>query len=109
MDMESPKRYADKKENIDDLKTAAEHEAIILRFQQTGYLDRDDAIKKYKEFNDNHPEYYMAMSVATQAAGTAAYIGDVPDEVIVKNLKDQLLYLAGKKLSEGANHAKPTT
>ena len=54
-----------------DATTALEHEAIILRFQQTGCLDREDAIKKYKEFNDDHPEYYMAMSVATKAAGTA--------------------------------------
>lgn len=92
-----------------DATTALEHEAIILRFQQTGCLDREDAIKKYKEFNDDHPEYYMAMSVATKTAGTAAYIGDVSGRTIVENLQKQLLFLAGKKLSEGANHAKPTT
>lgn len=93
----------------DDATTALEHEAVILHFQQTGCLDREDAIKKYREFNDNHPDYYVAMRAVTVSAGTAAYIGDVPDEVIVKNLKDQFLYLAGKKLSEGTNHAKPTT
>ena len=33
-----------------DLKTIAEHTQIISHYQNTGYLDREDAIKKYKKF-----------------------------------------------------------
>ena len=99
------KGYIDSKKAADDVKTATEHETIILRYKQTGYLNRDEAIKKYREFNDNHPDYYVAMRAATVSTGTAAYIGDVPNDVLVMNLDDQLFYLTGKKLLEGLNHA----
>lgn len=109
MDIDSIQRNVNQRKSVDDLKTAAEHGAIIGRFQQTGCLDREDAIKKYNEFNVNHPEYYASMSVAATASGTATYIWDVSDRTIVENLQKQLLFLAGKKLSEGANHAQSTT
>lgn len=88
------------KKEKDDVKTATEHAEIILRYQQTGYLDRDDAIKKYKEFNNDHPDYYGPMRVATVSAGTAVYIEDerIPDSVIVGNLNQQFLWLTEKNL-----------
>lgn len=105
MNFDSLKNAINAKEAKDDLTTIAEHSAILLRYKQTGYLDRDDAIKKYREFNDNHPDYYVAMRVATVSAGAAAYIGDVPNDVLVMNLDDQLFYLTGKKMLDVLNHA----
>lgn len=91
------------KKEKDDAKTVAEHAEIILRYQKTGYLDRDDAIKKYKKFNDDHLDYYVLMRAATASAGTAVYIEDerIPESVIVGNLNQQLLWLTGKNLLEG--------
>ncbi len=85
---------------IDDAKTAAEHEAIILKYHQTGILDRDDAIKKYNEFNTNHPEYYINMTVIASASGSAVSIDRVSDNVVIGNLQAQLDYLIGKKITE---------
>lgn len=88
------------KKQMDDAKTAAEHEAIISNYLSTGYLNRDEAIKKYKDFNNDHPEYYFPMRVTTISAGTTALIDDVPDNIIVGNLNQQLIYLTGKNLLE---------
>lgn len=109
MDLNFVKQMNDLKKAKDDATTIAEHSAILLHYKQTGCLDRDDAIKKYREFNDNHPDYYVAMRAATVAAGTVAHIGDVPNDVLVMNLDSQLFYLTGKKVLEDLNHAQPTT
>lgn len=109
MDLNFVKQINDIKKTKDDATTIAEHSAIILHYRQTGRLDRDDAIKKYREFNDNYPDYYVAMRAATVSAGTAAYIGDVPNDTLVMNLDDQLFYLTGKKMLEDLSHAQPTT
>lgn len=88
------------KEKKDDATTATEHAAIILRYVQTGWLDRDDAVKKYKKFNDDHKDYWLAMTATTALAGTAADIEDerIPDSVIIGNLNQQLLFLTGENL-----------
>ena len=86
------------KKQIDDTKTAAEHEAIILKYQNTGYLDRVDAIQKYNNFNDSHPEYYISMTTAATVLGSAAQIDQVSNDVIVGNLKAQLLYITRKNM-----------
>ena len=109
MDLNFVKQINDIKKTKDDATTIAEHSAILLHYRQTGCLDREDAIKKYREFNDNHPDYYVAMRAATVSAGTAAYIGDVPNDTLVMNLDDQLFYLTGKKMLEDLSHAQPTT
>lgn len=88
------------RKKADDVKTAAEHEAIILKYQQTGILDRDDAIKKYNDFNTNHPEYYTSMTITAMVSGSAVPIDRTPDNVIVGNLQAQLTYLIGKKITE---------
>lgn len=92
------------RKQLDDAKTAAEHESIILRYQRTGELDRDDAIKKYKDFNDAHPDYYVSMTTIATVSSSAELIDNVPDNVIVGNLTAQLAYLAGKKITEGRNN-----
>ena len=88
------------KEVKDDATTIAEYMAIIMRYMQTGWLDRDDAIKKYNDFNNDHPDYYISLRAATISAGTAAKIDEVSADVIVGNLNQQLLYLTGKNLLE---------
>ncbi len=109
MNFDILKDTIDVKKTKDDVTTIAEHTAILRHYKQTGYLERRDAIKKYKEFNDNHPEYYLAMKAVATQNGTAVQIDeDIPDEVIVGNLNQQLLYLTGKNLLEELNHAKPT-
>ena len=86
------------RKQVDDAKTAAEHESIILRYQRT------DAIKKYKDFNDTHPDYYVSMTAVTTVSGSAGLINNAPDNVIVGNLQAQLVYLAGKKITEDRNN-----
>lgn len=88
------------KNQTDDAKTAAEHEFIILKYQKTRYLDREDAIKKYKDFNTNHPEYYLPMRTNTISKGTAVLIDEVSNDTIVDNLNQQLRYLISKNLLE---------
>ncbi len=107
MDLDFVKQMNDIKKTKDDAITIAEHSAILLHYKQTGHLERSDAIKKYKEFNDNHPEYYLAMKAVATQNGTAVQI-DIPDEVIIGNLNQQLLYLTGKNLLEELKHDQPT-
>ena len=99
------------KKTKDDATTIAEHSAILLHYKQTGCLDRDDAVRKYKEFNDSHREYYLAMTATANRSGTLVQIDgkDISDEIIIGNLNQQLLYLTGKNLLEDLNHAQPTT
>ncbi len=81
-----------------DLKTIAEHTQIISHYQNTGYLDREDAIKKYKKFNDDHPDYYAGMMTGAKMSGTDIQIDDVDDNnIIVGNMQKQVEYLLGKK------------
>ena len=67
-------------------------------------MDRADAIKKYKDFNDAHPDYYVSMAAVTTISGSAGLIDNAPDNVIVGNLQAQLVYLTGKKITEGRNN-----
>ena len=81
-----------------DLKTIAEHTQIISHYHNTGYLDRDDALRKYKKFNDDHPDYYAGMTLGAKISGTAVQIDDVDDNnIIVGNMKKQVEYLLAKK------------
>lgn len=111
MDLNFVKQINDIKKTKDDATTIAEHSAILLHYRQTGYLDRDDAVRKYKEFNDSHREYYLAMTATANRSGTLVQIDgkDISDEIIIGNLNQQLLYLTGKNLLEDLNHAQPTT
>ena len=76
-------------ELADDAKTIAEHSSLILTYRQTGNLNREDAIRKYKEFNTKHPEYCAGIEASRM---TGAHV--IP-----------VMYIGGKKLLEGLNHA----
>ena len=82
---------------IDNKKTIAEHTAIILTYQNTGFLDKENAIKKYKDFNLMHPNYYATMKLETCLTNTNINIEDAPSDVIINNLSAQLLWLAGEE------------
>lgn len=88
----------------DDAKTVIEHEAIILHYLSTGQLDRDDAIKKYKNFNDNHTEYYTGISVSAATTNSLCSIESLPNYAIIANLNAQLFYLTGKNILDGMNN-----
>ena len=85
---------------LDNEKTIAEHEKIILRYFQTGILDRADAIRKYKEFNIKHPEYCAAIESCRISGGNVFPLENMPDGDIVVNLNRQLMHLGGKNLLE---------
>lgn len=83
---------------INEQKTAAEHEFIILHYLQTGQLDRNDAINKYINFNSSHPDYCKAVNAVIVVSGNSCPIGNLPNGAIVDNLNAQLFYLTGKNL-----------
>lgn len=89
---------------VNEQKTAAEHEFIILRYLQTGQLDRDDAIKKFIDFNSSHPDYCKTVNAAAAVSGNLCPIGNLPNGVIVENLNTQLFYLTGKNLLNNNSH-----
>lgn len=53
-------------ELTDDAKTIAEHISLILTYCQTGFLNREEAIRKYKEFNTKHQEYCAGVEAFTE-------------------------------------------
>ena len=89
---------------MNEQKTAAEHEFIILHYLQTGQLDRDDAIKKFIDFNSSHPDYCKTVNAAAAVSGNLCPIGNLPNGVIVENLNTQLFYLTGKNLLNNNSH-----
>lgn len=98
--------YDNKKiaELADSAKTIAEHGAIILTFRQTGKLDRDDAITKYKEFNVKHPEYCAGVEASRLTGAHVIPLEEMSDGDIVANLNYQLMYIGEKNLLEGLNN-----
>lgn len=86
---------------FDDAKTIAEHYKIITEYRATGRLDREDAIRKYTEFNRSHPEYITAVNLQGAVFHNVAPMENLSDWDIVANLNQQLMYLGGKNLLEG--------
>ena len=82
---------------IDTQKTIAEHTAIILNYKNTGFLDKVNAIKKYKDFNIIHPDYYATISSASLVSSQLINIEDASTEVIIRNIYSQLLWLTGEE------------
>ncbi len=84
---------------FDDAKTMAEHESIIKRYRLTGQLDRADAIQKYIEFNQAHPEYIATINVQVAMLNVVP-MQSLCDMDVVANLNSQLIFLGGKNLLE---------
>ena len=80
-----------------DLKTLAEHDAIIRIYSRTGYLDRQDALKKYQRFNEDHPDYLIFMNAkAATGSNRIVPLESMTDIDIVGNLSEQFEYLVEK-------------
>lgn len=94
---------------LDDEKTIAEHKKIILTYLRTGFLDKADAIKKYKDFNDKHKDYYAAVCIGGTIANNLTSIENMPPQAIIGNLNQQLVFLCGKNLLEEWNNGQPAT
>lgn len=92
-------------EQADDLKTALEHEQIILNYLKTGLIDREHAIKKYSDFNASHPTYYTMINLSGAVNQNIAPLNQLSDNDIVVNLNQQLIFLSGKNLLGGNNNA----
>lgn len=92
------------KKSIDDAKTIAEHERIIMRYCSTGKLDREDAIEKYKDFNNSHPEYKASVNIQGAIFHNVVPMENLSDFDVVRNLQLQLLHLGEKNLLEGMNN-----
>ena len=83
--------------DINNANTIAEHTTIILTYKNTGCLDKENAIKKYKNFNSMHPDYYAVMSLETCLTNTNINIENASTEVIINNITSQLIWLAGEE------------
>ncbi len=91
---------------VDDVKTLAEHEAIILRYKRTGLLDRERAIQVYQEFCVKNPGYAAAVLAQTAVRHNGVDLAMASDDVIVGNLNQQIMYCGGKNLLEGLCNGK---
>lgn len=81
--------------DIDKEKIIEEHSSIICNYNKTGFLDRENAIEKYIAFNKKYYEYYSKKEVIITATNTSIKINDATNDVIIDNLKSQLLWLTG--------------
>lgn len=88
-------------ELTDDEKTIMEYEVIILRFLQTGMLDRADAIAKCKKFNRTHPQYAAIIELQNALDNNRNSREDLTDEKIIYNMNLQLIYISGRNMLEG--------
>lgn len=82
--------------NIDEEQTVYEHSKIIDNYKKSGQIDRDDAIKKYNDFNRKHPDYYLTLNFVTSISNTKINIIETDNNTLIENLKAQLLWLLRK-------------
>lgn len=82
--------------NIDEKQTVYEHSKIINNYKELGQIDRDDAIKKYNDFNRKHPDYYSNLNFVTSISNTKINITETDNNTLIANLESQLLWLLGK-------------
>lgn len=85
-------------EEIEKLTIIIGHSSLIQNYQQTGILDRQNALKKYKSFNARYPRYMSDVAKAASATNSSILIDEARDSVIANNLMLQLGWLQGKSL-----------
>ena len=81
--------------DIEKEKTIIEHSKIINDYKKLGIINRDEAIKKYLDFNSKHPDYYSNLNLVTTISNTKIKITEADNDTIITNLEAQLLWLQG--------------
>ena len=81
--------------DIEKEKTIIEHSKIINDYKNLGIINRDEAIKKYLDFNSNHPDYYLNLNLVTTISNTKIKITEADNDTLIANLKAQILWLQG--------------
>ena len=81
--------------DIDKDKIISEHHSIIQNYNKTGFLDRENAINKYIDFNRKYPEYNSKKEIVATVTNSSIKIDFATNDVIVDNLKAQLSWLVG--------------
>ena len=81
---------------IDKSKTIEEHSNIICTYYKFGTIDREDAIRKFRLFNEKHSDYCAASTTVFRANNSLDSIKNCSNEAIIENLKLQLAFLAGE-------------
>ncbi len=76
-------------------KNIAEREKIVYQFQTTGFLDRNDAIKKITSIQITDAELALATK-AKQAVSGSVNLYQVDDNLIISNMLFQIDFLKAK-------------
>ena len=76
-------------------KDIIERENIIRQFQTTGFLDRNDAIKKITSLQLTDSELALATKAKQKASG-CVNLYRVDDDLIISNMQFQIDFLKAK-------------
>ena len=76
------------------VKDIEERKQVILRYQLTGYLDRDDAIRKIQALRLTDTD--IAVATAASLAVSSTPFDKVPDQGIISELQMQTDILTAK-------------
>ena len=72
-----------------------EHQNIIRQFQITGFLDRNDAIKKIESIQVTDAELALA-TIAKQVQSESVDLNEVDNNLIIANMQFQIDFLTAK-------------
>ena len=79
--------------DIEKEKTIIQHSKIINDYKNLGIINRDEAIKKYLDFNSKHQDYYSNLNLVTTISNTKIKITEADNDTLIVNLEAQLLWL----------------
>lgn len=76
-------------------KDIAERENIVYQFQMTGFLDRNEVIKKITSLQLTDAELALATKAKQKASGSVE-LYQVDDNLIISNMRFQIDFLKAK-------------
>lgn len=76
-------------------KDIAERENIVYQFQMTGFLDRNEVIKKITSLQLTDAELALATKAQQKASGSVD-LYQVDDNLIISNMRFQIDFLKAK-------------
>lgn len=76
-------------------KDIAERENIVYQFQMTGFLDRNEVIKKITSLQLTDAELALATKAKQKASGSVD-LYQVDDNLIISNMRFQIDFLKAK-------------